>query len=65
MANGREILLVEGTDDEHVLKHICGNHGIPHLDEVKNCGSVEKLIESIEVRLPIINRGGRRCRGSH
>ena len=42
MANGRKILLVEGTDDEHVLKHICGNHGIPHLDEVKPCGSDKK-----------------------
>ena len=50
--------MVEGTDDKHVLKHICGNHGIPHLDEVKNCGSVEKLIESIEVRLPLLIEEG-------
>ena len=34
MANGK-ILLVEGTDDEHVLKHICGNRDIPYLDEEK------------------------------
>ena len=26
---GRKILLVEGKDDEHVLKHICGNRGVP------------------------------------
>ena len=58
MANGRKILLVEGTDDEHVLKHICGNHGIPHLDEVKNCGSVEKLIENLGVRLPLLIQEG-------
>ena len=37
MAN-RRILLVEGVDDEHVMKHICGNHGIPELDEVKQHG---------------------------
>ena len=36
----RKILLVEGPDDEHVLKHICGNRGIAHLDEVKPHGSV-------------------------
>ena len=58
MANGRKILLVEGTDDEHVLKHICGNHGVPCLDEVEKYGSVEKLIESIEVRLPLLIEEG-------
>lgn len=57
MANGK-ILLVEGTDDEHVLKHICGNRGIPHLDEVEKYGSVEKLIESIGVRLPLLIEEG-------
>ena len=57
MANGK-ILLVEGTDDEHVLKHICGNRGIPLLDEVENCGSVEKLIENLGVRLPLLIQEG-------
>ena len=57
MANGK-ILLVEGTDDEHVLKHICGNRDIPHLDEVEKYGSVEKLIESIGVRLPLLIEEG-------
>ncbi len=48
---GWKILLVEGTDDEHVLKHICGNRGVAHLDEVKPHGSVDTLLESIPVRL--------------
>ena len=56
MANGK-ILLVEGTDDEHVLKHICGNRGIPHLDEVKSCGNDIKLIENLEVRLKVSEEG--------
>ena len=56
MANGK-ILLVEGTDDEHVLKHICGNRDIPHL-EVKNCCSVEQLIENLGVRLPLLIQEG-------
>ena len=58
MANGQKVLLVEGTDDEHVLKHICGNQDIPHLNKFEKYGSVEKLIESIEVRLPLLNGDG-------
>jgi hypothetical protein len=48
---GKRILLVEGGDDEHVLKHICGNRGIPHLDEIRSFGGVDALLESISVRL--------------
>ena len=48
---GQKILLVEGSDDEHVLKHICGNRGIPALDEVKPHGGDTELLESIPVRL--------------
>ena len=48
---GKKILLVEGTDDEHVLKHICGNRGVGKLDDVKPLGSVEKLLENLPVQL--------------
>ena len=58
MANGRKILLVEGTDDKHVLKHICGNRDIPHLDKVEKYGGIEKLLESLGVRLPLLNGEG-------
>ncbi len=54
---GRKILLVEGSDDEHVLKHICGNRGVPHLDEVRTHGGVETLLESIPVRLRLSQDG--------
>jgi hypothetical protein len=47
----KRILLVEGTDDEHVLKHLCGNRGLPLLDEIKSHGSVDQLLESFPVRL--------------
>ena len=47
----RKILLVEGTDDEHVLKHICGARGVQKIDEIREQGSVEKLLESFPVRL--------------
>lgn len=53
----RKILLVEGNDDEHVLKSICGRHKIPPLDEVKPHGSVEQLLESIPVRLKASEEG--------
>ena len=49
--------MVEGTDDEHVLKHICGNRDIPHLDEVESQDGVENLIESLGVRLTLSEEG--------
>ena len=49
--------MVEGTDDKHVLKHICGNRGIPLLDEVESQDGVENLIESLGVRLTLSEEG--------
>lgn len=48
---GKKILLVEGSDDEHVLKHICGERGVGKLDEVKPQGDVQRLLENFPVRL--------------
>lgn len=56
MAN-RRILLVEGVDDEHVMKHICGNHGIPELDEIKQHGGAPNLLESVPVRIKASEEG--------
>ena len=57
MAN-RKILMVEGSDDAHVLKHICGAHDIPLLDEVKSHGGASELLESIPVRLKASSEEG-------
>ena len=54
---GEKILLVEGTDDEHVLKHICGNRGVPQLDAVKPHGGVDQLLDSFPVRLKASGEG--------
>ena len=54
---GSKILLVEGKDDEHVLKHICGNRGIPELD-VQPIGDAKKLLESFPIRLRASNQEG-------
>ena len=47
----RRILLVEGTDDEHVIKHICDSHDIDHLDEVRPKGGVAELLQDIPAQL--------------
>ena len=46
MAN-RKMLLVEGTDDEHVVRHICGNYDIPPVLDIRTHDGVEDLIGSI------------------
>ena len=55
---GRKILLVEGRDDEHVLKNICGNRGIPYLDEVKPLGGATNLLQNIPVQIKASNEEG-------
>lgn len=47
----KKILLVEGNDDEHVLKAVCGRRNGPYLDEIKAHGGVDRLLESLPVRL--------------
>ena len=53
----RTILLVEGKDDEHVLKHICNNSGISQLDEVCSFGGKKNLLESLPIRLKFAKEG--------
>ena len=43
----QKILLVEGIDDEHVVKHICGNHGIRDDLHIITHKSAEDLLSSI------------------
>jgi hypothetical protein len=48
---GKKILLVEGKDDEYVIKHVCGARGIPKIDEIQPQNSVQELLENFPVRL--------------
>lgn len=48
---GRKVLLVEGVDDEHVLKHVCGTRRLQKLDEIKSQEGVDQLLENFPVRL--------------
>lgn len=43
--------MVEGPDDEHVVKNVCGAHGLGRIDEVRPYGGKDSLLEGIEVRL--------------
>lgn len=47
----KKVLMVEGKDDEHVVKHICGSRGLGRIDQVADYGGIEPLIDGIEVRL--------------
>lgn len=47
----RKILLVEGPDDEHVIKAICGQRHLPKIGEIHQCNGIEKLLEALPVRL--------------
>ena len=47
----RTFMLVEGADDEHVVKHICGNHGIPELDEIKQHEGIDSLLKRFYIEL--------------
>jgi hypothetical protein len=47
----KKILLVEGVDDEHVFKHLCGERNIGILDEVKKQDNDSKLLENLPVEL--------------
>lgn len=53
----RKILLVEGIDDEHVIKHLCGTRGLPKLDEIKPHEGIDRLLESFPVRLKASEHG--------
>lgn len=47
----KRVLLVEGVDDEHVMKHLFRHGGLPRLDDIANVGGVDRLLETFPVRL--------------
>lgn len=52
-ATSRSVLLVEGTDDQHVLWALLRHYHIPDCFEVTSAGGVERLVDHIRVRLKI------------
>lgn len=51
---GQKVLLVEGSDDKHVMQHICGARHIGPLDEVIDLGGVEQLLKAIPVQAKLL-----------
>ncbi|MBF0496922.1 MAG: hypothetical protein HQK58_10185 [Deltaproteobacteria bacterium] len=58
----KKILLVEGPDDEHVLKHLCTERGWPRFEniplEVKQLTGVDRLLKDIPVQVKANGPGG-------
>jgi hypothetical protein len=50
MAN-KTVLMVEGTDDEHVVKHVCGWYGLGKIDTIHPYKGKQALLDAIPVRL--------------
>ncbi|MFB1489298.1 MULTISPECIES: DUF3226 domain-containing protein [unclassified Thiocapsa] len=45
------VLMVEGPDDAHVVKHICGRRKLGEIECIKPYGGKDALIDGIGVRL--------------
>lgn len=50
MAKGL-VLMVEGTDDEHVVKNICGVRKLGMIDNIVSYGGKDPLLDALGVRL--------------
>lgn len=48
---GKHVLMVEGPDDEHVVKHICGSRQLGRIENIFPYGGKDPLISGIGVRL--------------
>ena len=46
-----KILMVEGTDERHVVMHICSHYNIPPLLTIEPYGNVDDVISAIRPRL--------------
>lgn len=48
---GKRVLMVEGTDDEHVVMHICGTRQLGKIETIHRYGGKDPLLEGIGARL--------------
>src|SRR5271165_5419923 len=52
---GQRVLLVEGPDDQHVMWALFQAHAIPDTFKVEKADGIDKLLESLPVRLKASN----------
>jgi len=48
---GKKLLLVEGTDDEHVVRHLCRRHHLNNLFDIENCDGIDRLRKNFPIWL--------------
>jgi len=48
---GKRVLMVEGSDDEHVVKHLCGVRQLGLIDKIYDCKGKDPLLNAIAVHL--------------
>jgi hypothetical protein len=48
---GKRVLMVEGVDDEHVVKHICKERRLGLIDKIRDCNGKAPLLENLAVQL--------------
>ena len=48
---GKRVLLVEGRDDEHVVKSICGRWGLGTIDRIEQQEGKDPLLDVLPVKL--------------
>lgn len=48
---GKRVLMVEGPDDEHVVKHICGERQLGQIETIHPYHGKDPLLEGIGARL--------------
>ena len=49
--SGKTVLIVEGPDDVHVIKAICGSHSLGKIGELRPYGGIDPLLEGLPVAL--------------
>ncbi len=48
---GKRVLMVEGADDEHVVKRICAKRQLGLIDKIRDCKGKDPLLDNIAVQL--------------
>jgi len=48
---GKKVLLVEGSDDKHVMGTLCDNRGLPRPADIRSHDGVDDLLKGFPVRL--------------
>lgn len=55
--SGKKLLLVEGKDDEHIIKNICGRLSLGKIDTIKSSSGIDNLLDILPVELKSASSG--------